>query len=87
VSLGLTEGRRHHPNHPKGGIPLKVLTQILMAAAGISLILAILMGFDIIKSDILNVSGRGFIELSMGCSLYAIGLTIAKPFGGDGAGE
>lgn len=71
----------------EGGIPLKVLVQILMVAAGVSLILAILMGFDIIKSDILNVSGRGFIELSMGCSLYAIGLHVAKPFGGGGAEE
>ena|GEM_PF-1832771 len=66
---------------------MKVLVQILMVAAGVSLILAILMGFDIIKSDILNVSGRGFIELSMGCSLYAIGLHVAKPFGGGGAEE
>ena len=58
-----------------------------MAAAGIALIMAILMGFDIVETDVLNVSGSEFIALSMGCSLYAIGLNVAKPFGGDGAGE
>ncbi|MBB29120.1 MAG: hypothetical protein CME25_09490 [Gemmatimonadetes bacterium] len=58
-----------------------------MAASAIALILAVLMAFDIIKTDILHVSCRGFIELSMGCSLYAIGLHVTKPFGGDGAGE
>ena len=51
------------------------------------MIMAILMGFDIVETDVLNVSGSEFIALSMGCSLYAIGLNVAKPFGGDGAGE
>ena len=66
---------------------MKVILQILMVASAISLVLAILMGFNLIQSDIMNVSGRGFLELSIACSLYAIGLAVAKPFGGGGGGS
>ena len=55
-----------------------------MALYLLRLILAVLMVFDIIKTDILHVSGRGFIELSMGGSLYAIGLHVANPLVGTG---
>ncbi len=65
---------------------MKTVVQILMVAAGLALILAILMGFNLITSDIWNVSGRGFLELSIACTIYAIGVGVLKPFGG-GNGE
>ncbi len=60
---------------------------ILMIASGIALIIGALFGLDIIQSAWLNVSGTGFLYLSMAASLYAIGLHIIKPFGGGGDGS
>ena len=64
---------------------MKVVNQILMVVSAIALIIAVLMGVNIIQSDIMNVSGRGFLELSIACSLWAIGSQVVKPFGGGGS--
>ncbi len=64
---------------------MKVINQVLMIVAGVSLIIAVLMGVNVISSDIMNISGRGFLELSMACSLWAIGNQVVKPFCGGGA--
>lgn len=59
---------------------MKAIATILMVISAIALILASLMGLNIITA-ILNVSGTGFLALSAACSLYAIGLHLIKPFG------
>lgn len=64
---------------------MNVINQILMLVSAIALIIAVLMGVNIITTDLLQVSGRGFLELSIACSLLAIGLQVVKPFGGGGA--
>ena len=67
---------------------MSILVKILMGASGVALILAILMGFNIVQGDLLNVSGRGFLELSIAGTLYAMGLHFITPFGGgDGGGS
>lgn len=65
---------------------MRIVVQILMIASAVSLVLAILMGFNLIAEDILNVSGRGFLELSVACAIYAACMQYLKPFGGDGEG-
>ena len=65
---------------------MKIVVQILMAVSGIALILAGIMGLDIISNDILNISGRGFLELSIATVLYAVALHVIQPFGGQGGG-
>lgn len=64
---------------------MKVLSQILMIVSAIALAIAVLMGVNVIGTDIWLVSGRGFLELSMACSLFAIALQVVKPFGGGGS--
>lgn len=59
---------------------MKAIATILMVISAIALILASLMGLNIITA-ILNVSGTGFLALSAACSLCAIGLHLIKPFG------
>ena len=59
---------------------MKIIALILMAVSAIALILAGLMGLNIIKTDLLNVSGVGFLQLSMACSLLAIAIHVVKPF-------
>ena len=58
---------------------MKIVTCILMAVSGITLLLAALMGLDIIKTDIMNVGGMGLCAFSSASSLYAIVLRFAKP--------
>ena len=58
---------------------MKIVTCILMAVSGIALLLAALMGLDIIKTDIWHVSGMGMCLFSLACSLYAIVLHLVKP--------
>ena len=60
---------------------MKTIAMILMAISAIALILAALMGLNVIQTAILQVSGTGFLALSTACSLYAIGLHLVKPFG------
>ena len=64
---------------------MKVLSQILMIVSAIALAIAVLMGVNVIGTDIWLVSGRGFLELSMACPLFAIALQVVKPFGGGGS--
>jgi hypothetical protein len=61
---------------------MKTLNQLLLAAAGIAILLAALMGLNLIASDIMEVSGRGFLDLASACSLLAIALHVVKPCGG-----
>jgi hypothetical protein len=65
---------------------MRTIAQILMAVSAIALFLATLMGLDILKTAILNVSGTGFLMLSIASSLFAIGLHLVKPFGKGEAG-
>lgn len=60
---------------------MRTIAQIMMAISGIALFLAALMGLNILKVALLNVSGTGFVALSAACSLFAIGLHLIKPFG------
>lgn len=65
---------------------MNAINQLLLAAAGIAILLAALMGLNVIASDIMEVSGRGFLDLATACSLLAIALHLVKPFGGGGEG-
>lgn len=65
---------------------MKAINQILLAAAGIAILLAALMGLNVVQTDIMEVSGRGFLDLATACSLFAIALHLVKPFGGGGEG-
>jgi len=65
---------------------MKVVVQILMVISGISLILSALFWVNILQSDILNVSGQGFLSACVACAMYAIALQVTKPFGGGGEG-
>jgi hypothetical protein len=58
---------------------MKTIGMILMAVSAIALILAALMGVDIIKTAIWNVSGTGFLLLSIACSVHAVAIHILKP--------
>ena len=63
---------------------MKVIILILLAVSAIALLLAALMGLNIITGHLMQVGGRGFLELSTACSLLAIALHIIKPIGGGG---
>jgi len=60
---------------------MKAVVMILMIASALALILAAMMGFNIGPENILGISGRGFLDLSMACSLFVIATHLAKPFG------
>ena len=66
---------------------MKIIIMILLAIAAISLILAVLMGVNLIQTTLLNLDGRDFCLLSAACSLLAIGLHIIRPLGGKQEGE
>ncbi|OGG55872.1 MAG: hypothetical protein A3F84_21300 [Candidatus Handelsmanbacteria bacterium RIFCSPLOWO2_12_FULL_64_10] len=65
---------------------MKTIVLILMLISAVALVLAALMGLDILKTAIMNVSGTGFLMLSIACSLYAIGLHFTKLFGKGDSG-
>ena len=72
---------------PRGGNEMKPVVTVLMIASGIALILAAMMGFNIGPGNILAISGRGFLDLSIACSLFVIAVHLAKPFGNGGGSE
>ncbi len=49
---------------------MKIIIMILLAVAALGLILAVLMGLNIIQTTLLNLDGRDFCLLSMACSLF-----------------
>jgi hypothetical protein len=59
---------------------MKTIVLILMVISAIALILAVLMGLNIIKTAIMNITGRDLVALSTACSMYAIGIHLTKPF-------
>ena len=66
---------------------MNAINQVLLAVAGIAILLAALMGLEIIPTDLNNVSGRGFLDLAAACSLFVIAVHATKPFGGGGGEE
>ena len=66
---------------------MDTINKILVIAAGLSLIIGVLFGLDILHKAWLNVSGTGFLTLSIACSMFAIALHIIKPFSGGSGGE
>ena len=56
---------------------MKIVTLILMAVSGISLLMAALMGVNIMNA-IWGVSGTSMCAFSAACSLYAIVLHLHK---------
>ena len=66
---------------------MRIVVQILMAISAIALILSALFWLNIREQAILNVSGQGFIWVSMACAIYALALHIIKPCGGGGQGN
>ena len=62
---------------------MKMVAVVLMGISAIALILAALMGVNILRTPLLNVEGTGFLELSMACSLFAIAMRVVKPFEGE----
>ena len=65
---------------------MNAINQILVAVAGLAIVIAALMGLDLIPTDLNQVSGRGFLDLAMACSLFVIAVHQTKPFGGGGEG-
>ncbi len=59
---------------------MKIVILILMAASGISLVLAALMGVNLMTNSIWGVSGTSMCAFSAACSLYAGALRLVKPF-------
>ncbi|MDP6779312.1 MAG: hypothetical protein QGI83_21335 [Candidatus Latescibacteria bacterium] len=66
---------------------MDAIVKILMILAGVFLIIAGLYALPVISAALWSVSGSGFLYGSIGCSMYAIGLHVIKPFGGGGSGE
>jgi hypothetical protein len=66
---------------------MKTINLILLAVSAIALILAVLMGINIIQTTLLNLDGRDFCLFSVACTLLAIGLHIIQPLGGKQEGE
>jgi hypothetical protein len=59
---------------------MRITNLILLAISAIALILAALVGIQVLSALYLGVGGKGLCEFSAACSLLAIAFQVIKPF-------